>query len=101
MNVKVVGLQAREAIHFGIFAPPPLCQTGNAQTDGPFFYRGSSVLSTLHSRPEKGEADDDKVEDAPAISEVVVAQGEHLHKHLRREDDNEPEKKILGEDRVT
>ena len=39
---------------------------------------------------DQGEADDDKVEDAPAIGEVVVPQGKHLHAHFSREDDNEP-----------
>ena len=39
---------------------------------------------------EEGEADDDEVEDAPAVGEVVVPQRKHLHAHFSREDDNKP-----------
>ena len=46
---------------------------------------------------EEGEADDDEVEDAPAVGEVVVAQSKHLHEHLCREDYNEPENNFSRE----
>ena len=64
-----------------------LCNSDNTQESGGgevFFYEVGK------EEADQGETDDDKVKDAPAVEEVVVPQGKHLHAHFSREDNDEP-----------
>ena len=64
-----------------------LCNSDNSEQG----WRGEVFCNDVgKEETEEGEADDDKVKDAPAVEEVVVPQGKHLHAHFSREDDNEP-----------
>ena len=69
-----------------------LCNSDNSEQG----WRGEVFCNDVgKEEAEEGEADDDKVKDAPAIGEVAMAQSKHLHEHLRCENHDEPEKSLV------
>ena len=64
--------------------------------DHPQEGRGDEIFLNEVAEEETGQGHHHhaEVEEVPWLGEVVVSQGEHLHQHFRREDDNEPEQLV-------
>ena len=64
--------------------------------DHPQEGRGDEIFLNEVTQEETGQRHhhDAEVKEVPGLGEVVVSEGEHLHQHFSREDDNEPEQSV-------